>query len=203
MGRPRTIDDRKILEAARDVFLADAAATTADVAKRARISQASIFKRFKSKQALFLAAMQEERDRQDWIGGLKIRSAEIGIKEALIETGVKVVSFMRPLAPLLLTSWAKRLEFGFPKTFASRNSHVAQELVAFIGEEMRAGRLRKHDPVFVTRAFMGALQSYVWMSLMLGKRFPGSELGVEEYVRGIVGVLWNGIAPPKKEGADR
>ena len=56
------IDDQKLLEVARDVFLRrGVGATTAEVAKKAGISQASVFKHFKSKQRLFFAAMKAEQ----------------------------------------------------------------------------------------------------------------------------------------------
>ena len=59
MGRPRLIEDDAILAAAREVFLArGAAATTQDVAERVGLSQAAIFKRFATKQELFLGWAQ-------------------------------------------------------------------------------------------------------------------------------------------------
>ena len=61
MGRRQTIQDSDILQAARQVFLSRGVhATTLDVAKRASISEASVFKRFKTKSALFCAAMRPQ-----------------------------------------------------------------------------------------------------------------------------------------------
>lgn len=50
MARPVAIHDPTILDAAREVFLLrGAAATTAEVARRAGVSEGSIFKRYRTK----------------------------------------------------------------------------------------------------------------------------------------------------------
>lgn len=55
MARSRSITDEQILEAARAVFLEDGfSASTLEIARRAGISEASIFKRFSTKENLFL-----------------------------------------------------------------------------------------------------------------------------------------------------
>jgi len=89
-------------------------ATTDEVAKRAGISQASIFKRFKSKQRLFLEAMQAERARQDWVGYFEQRSKEVGLQQALADLGTRVLGFFVRALPLALVSWSNRGEFGLP-----------------------------------------------------------------------------------------
>jgi AcrR family transcriptional regulator len=56
MGRPRTISDEALLDAARAVFLRDGAqASTAEIARAAGISEGLIFKRFSTKDELFHA----------------------------------------------------------------------------------------------------------------------------------------------------
>jgi AcrR family transcriptional regulator len=198
MGRPAIIDDEKVLDAAREVFLAKGVnATTSEVAKRAGISQASIFKRFKSKQRLFLSALHAERVRQDWIGVFERRTAEVGVREALVELGLRAISFAGQILPLVLVSWSNRAEFGPPPGFEkgpySPFSGV-ERMVAVLGREMKAGRLRKHEPWLVARAVIGAVQSYALMSVVL-KRPLGPPLEPEAYVRGVVDVVWDGIGP--------
>ena len=62
-GRPPTIDSEKLLAAAREVFLERGIrATTLEVAQRARVSEGSLFHRFKTKEALFRAALRLEED---------------------------------------------------------------------------------------------------------------------------------------------
>jgi AcrR family transcriptional regulator len=58
MGRPKLIEDAKLLEIARQVFREHGhTAKTRHVAKAAGISEAALFKRFKTKNALFYAAL--------------------------------------------------------------------------------------------------------------------------------------------------
>lgn len=58
MGRPKTISDDAVLRIARDVFREHGhTATTREVAQAAGISEAVLYQRFGSKDALFFAAM--------------------------------------------------------------------------------------------------------------------------------------------------
>mgnify|MGYP001134528590 CR=1 FL=1 len=60
MARPTSIDDDQILTAARAVFLEHGIrGTTLEVAQRAGVSEGSIFKRWKTKEELFHAAMNQ------------------------------------------------------------------------------------------------------------------------------------------------
>src|SRR5688572_23503921 len=57
-GRPKVISDEALLAIAREVFLERGIrATTAEVAERAGIAEGTVFLRFKSKDALFRAAV--------------------------------------------------------------------------------------------------------------------------------------------------
>jgi AcrR family transcriptional regulator len=200
VGRPRLIDDQEILDAAREIFLErGAVATTADVARRVGISQASIFKRFATKQELFLAAMVTGRYRQDLLEQFRSQTKEAGIREALIDVGQKLIPFFRQALPLVLLSWSNRGEFGLPKSMRAGSfppAQAAQEIVAIIEGEMKAGRIRRQDPWLVTRAFVGALQNYVLLEIVTkGELVMGPKCGSDAYVEGIVEVLWTGIAP--------
>ncbi len=62
MGRPTILSDEKILSAARRVFLERGIrATTAEVAREAGVAEGSLFKRWKTKHALFFAALATGR----------------------------------------------------------------------------------------------------------------------------------------------
>jgi AcrR family transcriptional regulator len=204
MGRPRLIADEAILAAAREVFLAQgAAATTQAVALRAGLSQAAIFKRFPTKQELFLAAMAGGKERQDVIDRFQQRAKSHGIRRALVGLGDGLLPLFRQKLPLLLLSWSNRAEFGFPKAMSGGSyppTRAVREVVAFLEGEMRARRLRKHDPWLVTRAFVGSLQHYVLMELLSkGADLPIPALSPKEFVRGLVELLWKGVAPLKEQ----
>ena len=204
MGRPRLIADEAILAAAREVFLAQgAAATTHAVALRVGVSQAAIFKRFPTKQELFLAAMASDPERQDIVDRFQKRAKAHGVRRALAGLGDDLLPLFRRMLPLLMLSWSNRAEFGFPKAMSGGSyppTRAAREIVSFMEGEMRARRLRKHDPWLVTRVFVGSLQSYALMELLSkGAEMTVPALPPKQYVRGLVEVLWKGIAPPREQ----
>jgi AcrR family transcriptional regulator len=196
LGRPVTIDDEKLLEAAREVFLSKgAAATTQEVARKAGVSQASVFKRYKTKQALFLAAMHAHRRRLDWLAALQKRTPEVGLRQAMIDVGVEMIGFLEKIFPLVLVSWSNRGEFGFDKgTRRSGPAGGIEQLTQFLQTEIDAGRLNQLDPWSVVRAFAGSLHSYVLMSLVT-KNGIGPNWNARAYVTGVVNVLWEGLTP--------
>ena len=58
MGRRKRIEDDELLAIARDVFVADGfRASTREIARRAEVSEAILFQRFRTKPELFFAAM--------------------------------------------------------------------------------------------------------------------------------------------------
>src|SRR5690349_10683369 len=91
-GRPPVISDGKILDTARDVFLEHGIrATTAEVAVRARFSEGTIFHRFKSKDALFRAAMRFEPEKgPQLIEALLPRVGEADLRASLIALGTRL-----------------------------------------------------------------------------------------------------------------
>ena len=200
MGRPATVSDAQILEAARELFLKQGTAATVEgVAQRVGVSQAAIFKRFKTKQGLFLAAMVIERERRDWPGQIRRRTQEVGLREALTEAGVEIIGFAKKAFPLVLVGWSNRGEFGAPKNSRARMSQGIRELVRFFEEEMAAGRLRRLEPWSAARAFVGALHSYVLFSIIHENSRLGPNWTPRAYVRGVVDVLWDGLAPVEKK----
>ena len=90
MPRPVSIQDDVILRAAREIFLEKGwDATTSEIAAKAGVSNGIIFKRFKTKQALFQSAMQEQGNWGQTIPALL--DASLGkrdVQETLIELGV-------------------------------------------------------------------------------------------------------------------
>lgn len=204
MGRPPTVDDRRILEVAREVFLKKGVnASTTEVARKAGVSQASIFKHFQTKQRLFLAAMQVERERQDWVGHFENKRREAGLEEALVDLGVRVLHFFMQVLPVAMVAWSNRGELGISKGFLDSHvspSRVAQPLIELLEREMRAGRVRRHEPWLVLRTFIGSMQSYALINHLF-KGALGPPFTPEEYVRGVVGVLWRGLSPGKESQA--
>ena len=84
MPRPISIKDQTIIDAARAIFLERGfAATTAEVAGRAGVSEGTLFNRFHSKVGLFQAAMALEAI--DFIDGVEERVGVGDLREHLMQ----------------------------------------------------------------------------------------------------------------------
>jgi len=204
VARPTTISDERILEAARAVFIEHGiAATTAEVAKRAGVAEGSIFKRFATKAELFKQAMQIDLDDPDFLRTLVAAQDDDDPREVLYEVGVQTVAFFRRIMPAMI------LQFGtgkkgalLPEQLMGPNSpplRALKTLAAFFERHMKAGRMRKHEPEIVARMMLGSIQSYVFFEILLRaqQKMP---LPVEEYLRGLINVLWTGCEPAPKRG---
>ena len=197
MARPAHITDEQILTAAREVFLERGfQATSAEVAKRAGVAEGSIFKRFKTKHALFIAAMKMEEP--EWMRGLEKRTGKGDLKQNLVELGLEIVGFFRQLMPLMMMAWSNPGPSGLPEVLSEPNPpplRAIKRLASFFESEIRAHRLRRHDAEIIARAYLGGLQNYVFMELLL-KAQDELPLPAEMHVRGLVSLLWNGLGPP-------
>jgi AcrR family transcriptional regulator len=201
MSRPVTIRDETILEAARAVFLERGiAATTAEVAGRAGVSEGTLFNRFGSKEQLFKAAMGMQIDEPDWAYLFLSRVGTGDVKEHLYELGIKFVEFFQKLVPMLMMVWSnptmtsgKQREIHNGKHPATRNIRL---VMGYLEAEMKAGRLRKQDPEIVARAFMGSLFNYAFLDVatFVHEELPQPK---EAFVKGLIAVLWGGMAPPR------
>ena len=203
MARPTTISDERILEAARAVFLEQGvAATTAEVAKRAGVAEGSIFKRFATKADLFKAAMAIDFDDPEFIRTLVGARDEDAPAETLYQVGLQAVGFFRRMMPLIMMSFGTGKKVGLPEHILAPGSpplRALKAIAAYVERQIRAGRMRKHEPEIVARMLMGSIQSYVFFEIVLRtqQKMP---LPVEEYLRGLINVLWSGVEPAPRKG---
>jgi AcrR family transcriptional regulator len=196
MARPVSIRDESIIAAAREVFLERGIqATTAEVAERAGVSEGSVFKRFKTKAELFEAAMGEELPKPAFLKNLTSRVGKGTIDESLFELGMEILAFFRELIPLMMMAWSNPGPNGLPARIAGPNPppvRALNKLAGFFEAEMQRGRLRRHDAEVVARTFVGALHHFAFFELLqvTGDALP---LGAEQYVRGLVSLMIQGI----------
>jgi AcrR family transcriptional regulator len=203
MARPTTISDERILDAARAVFLEQGiAATTAEVAKRAGVAEGSIFKRFATKAELFKSAMKIDLEDPDFLRTLVAARDEDDPCDTLYAVGLQAVAFFRRMMPLVMLQFGTGKKIGLPENFLGPQSpplRALKTVAAFIDRQIRAGRMRKHEPEIVARMLLGSIQSYVFFEILLRaqQKMP---LPVEEYLRGLINVLWTGVEPAPKRG---
>jgi AcrR family transcriptional regulator len=167
MGRSRVITDKQILEAAREIFLAEGfGASTVEIARRAGVSEGSIFKRFATKEKLFFAAMREGSTPQ-WVRDLNSIIGQGDLKQNLVGLSYQVIEFLREFVPRIVMAQSKGTIspdlVGLDEPPLSRD---LKALTVFFCEEMKLGRIRAGNPEIPARILLGALTSHVLMEQM-------------------------------------
>ncbi len=200
MGRNPKITNDEILEAARQVFLDQGSgASTADIADRAGISEASIFKRFATKQDLFLAAIGITKT-PTWVKKLESGTPNPEFKAELIEICGEILAFYQDVFPRVIMMMSPMKLLLMSKQFIPppiRDSHL---LAGFLQRAIDLGYLRPCDARTVAQALVGAVNNYAmtqaFMKSPKASTFvPSEQLKPEEFVRSTIDILWAGIAP--------
>jgi len=199
-GRPPVISDEKILDTARDVFLEQGIrATTAEVALRARISEGTIFHRFKSKDALFRAAMRfDPAQGPQLIAALLPRVGAPDLHASLVELGTRILGLGRVILPVMMMSWSNPSgEYSLEKIVNRRERFQTplQPLCAFLEAEMDGGRLLRTNVQVLGRAFLGGLRDYCMTELL--HRDDPQRPPMEAFVEGLVELLFRPAARPR------
>ena len=204
MPRPVSIQDNVILRAAREIFLEKGwDATTSEIAAKAGVSHGIIFKRFKTKQALFQSAMH---DQSDWGQAIPaLLNSSLGRKDVettLVELGTLFVEKFLLVIPALMMSWSNKpespreaeLAATTGKERAGRALQAVKTIASYLKAEQRLGRIRDTDFEVIAQAFVGALWHHAFLQVMLtdGKTGPAKE---RRYVKRLVKAMWTGIAP--------
>ena len=203
MPRPVSIQDDVILRAAKEIFLEKGwDATTSEIAAKAGVSHGIIFKRFKTKQALFQTAMQDQSNWGQAIPTLlKSSLGRQDIETTLVELGALFVEKFLVIIPALMMAWSNKQETQNTAESAAANKERATKalqavktIAAYLEAEYKLGRIRDTDFEVVAQAFVGALWHHSFLQVMLtgGKSGPAKE---RRYVRRLVKAIWSGIAP--------
>lgn len=209
-GRPPIISSEALLAIAREVFLERGIrATTAEVAERARISEGTIFHRFRSKDALFRAAMQFDPDRIPEPLASLPEGGRGDLRATLLDVGTRMLALGRVAVPMMMMSWSNPAgEYALDKLITRPHGYrkAFQKLRTFFAEEVSAGRLRA-DPDALSRIFMGSLHHFCMTELIFSpdQQQPGSpggqSSGARAYVESLVDLLVRGASPPGDERA--
>jgi AcrR family transcriptional regulator len=194
MGRPKTVDDDAILEAARRCFLKHGSSVSISViARELQVSHTTVFNRFGTKEALMLAALGPPRN-LPWISMLESGPDERPLADQLAEFGIVVVEFFHDLIPRLEILWAVGVS---PKDVFSEHEVPApmvahRALAAWFCRAIDAGRVRATDPDLLALLTIGALRAKPFTERVCGMVVGGPDT-TEGYVRGVCLVLLGGF----------
>ncbi len=201
-GRPPSIDTEQLLKVARKVFLERGIrATTLEVAERAGVSEGALFHRFKTKEALFRAAMELPAEEVpqllmsavDRLDKLELREALLQLASALLEIG-------RIAMPLMMMSWSNPNQCSeTPQDETHVNYRLFVKRIAmFFEAQMHAGKLRRMDAEVIARVFLGSIHHYCMIRIIAGDQQQATFVPEGMFARGLVDLLLNGaLAAPE------
>jgi AcrR family transcriptional regulator len=195
-GRPITLSETDLLDAAREVFLERGLdATTVEIAQRAKISESVIFHRYKTREALVIAVFERQIVMPSAFERLAFVVGKGELAEHLFQVGNGMIDLMKTVLPFMM------MAFSSPTKMTRFHARVCKPhpirlrmirlLSGYFEAEVRNGRLRAIDPEILARAFLGAVQHYV-MSEFVEQSSDPLPLSAATYLRGTINVLLEG-----------
>lgn len=193
MGRPRIIEDADLLRHARAVFVRQGGSgSTREIARRAGVSEGALFRRYKTKSALFLAAMMPPEP--DMAAILAPGSAAADPRRALTAIGGRMLDYFREVIPVMLHLMANPA-IGLQDIVTHFRVNPAAALIdglaGYLRDAMKAGRLTVDDPQAAAGLFVAAVHSLAQFEIFgaHGGNVPAAAIDQ------LVGALWAGLAP--------
>jgi AcrR family transcriptional regulator len=195
-GRPTSIREDDILDAARAVFLARGLdATTAEIAARAGISESLIFYRYKTKEALLVAVIDRQIAVPPLFEALAERVGRGELADHLFEIGAAIIEAMQTFLPLMMMAWSSPVKLTVLHERLKHPNPVQIRMIRLLSgyfeAEARRGRLRRVDPEILARGFFGGVCDYV-MSRFLHHTEERLPLGAQTFLRSWVQILLDG-----------
>lgn len=192
--RPRQFTDDEVLEIARRCFLEHGPrVSTSVIASELGVSQAALFKRFKTKQALMVRALAPA-GRPPWIDQVEAGPDDRPVPEQLREAVEGINTFFEQMLPCFTVlrsagiepeSMMREYELP-PPTLAHRT------LTAWFRRLHEAGRATIPHPQSTAMAFLGAIHARHMLNHVLGEHAPQTE---PDFLDNLVHVFWAGIDP--------
>lgn len=205
-GRPRLISDSQILDVAREVFLARGIQATAEeVAERASVSEGTIFHRFKSKDALFRAAMRvDPEELPAFVESLARRVGKGALRERLLHFASRMLEVGRTAVPVMMMSWSNPTgEYRLEKLMGRRDGYqrAFRAVCEFFTRELAARNLGEEKAELLARIFMGSLHHYCMSELFAAA--STSSVSRTQFTEGLVDVLLTALGYNTEPAAHR
>lgn len=201
MARPPKITTEEIITVARQVFLEQGAgASTLVIAERAGISEAAIFKRFGTKQALFLASMGIS-DNHPWINVLSQGVPTAAIRADLIEICSQILEFYEEVMPRVLMMMNQGNTSSPPLMLEPPPIRDTQLMAGYLERAIDKGYIKSCNAIVVAHVIIGGINSYVIMENMPRLPFPApfflqnKSINPELFIPDLIDTIWAGIDP--------
>jgi AcrR family transcriptional regulator len=210
MPRTPTISNEEILAAAREVFLAQGlGASTLAIAEKAGISEASIFKRFGTKQALFLAAIGV-LETPPWVKHLAPPTP--AMRSELTDICTQMLDFYQEVLPRVMMMMTQH-QMPHPQLMPPPPVRDTLLLTKFLEQGMAQGYLHAGNAQVIAHLLVGSIVNYVVsqnvvQQLATNAPTPGAmpvsmpmpialpdPLPPQAFIQALIDSLWSGISP--------
>ncbi len=193
---------QQILELATEIFARQGyeGTTTRQIAQRARVNEAIIFRHFPTKEELYWAVIERQCEINAGRARMQAKLAGEGDdRDRLIALAEEILARDTTLMRLLLFSALENHELS-SRFFRTHVAQVYEILADFIRHGIAAGRFRDIDPLLAARGFLGMLFYHRQVQeLFGGKRYHPYES--HEVASTLVGIWLDGMQP--RDGDDR
>jgi AcrR family transcriptional regulator len=172
-------------------------ATTLEVAERAGVSEGVLFHRFKSKEALFSAAMDFDREEppQQVLKAIEElrQQEELDAREAIIRLASTLVEVGRVALPIMMMSWSNPQPLAAPLFDEKRKKfqQILKALGSYFELQMARGKLRQMDAEVLARTLLGSVHHFVLTRILI-EEGDGAVMPEGMFVRGLADLLLNG-----------
>ena len=192
--RPRRFTDEDILDATQACILEiGPSVSTTVIADRLGMSQAAIFKRFGTKEKLFLAALSRPLQRNPISELMEGGPSDEPIRDQMIQMGEAIIAVMRRVVPCMAMLHAS--DINPAECMRHEDSPPIQGrkmLTQWFRLAIEQERVRAFDPHVMAVAFIGMLKARPFREIILAD--TALECTDRDYVIQIVDFLWTGIA---------
>jgi AcrR family transcriptional regulator len=188
MGRPRKVTTEEILAAARQIFWDRGIETpTADIAQQAGVSEALIFKRFATKQDLFLAAIGIDQP-PAWVKRLDQSLPQADFQADLTDLLTDMLAFYQDMIPRVLMMMSP-VALIKSQQFVPPPIRDYQLFATFLDRAIAEGHIRDCNTRVVAHLVVGSINNYAVTTALLHKHPKLVEcnepLDAQEFIAGV------------------
>jgi AcrR family transcriptional regulator len=199
MARHTTITDDQILDAARAVFVEEGfRARTSKVAQLAGVSEGTIFKRFETKERLFMEALRIPHP-APWYRVIDELVGTGDMRENLVTLGVEMLTFFQQTLPQMLAAAGIKLPPAGPppgpppKEGMNLAMQDLDKICGYLEQEQALGRIRETDTKVLATLLFGCFANPILrVSLLRDVQAPEE---IRQCAESMIEILWNGIKP--------
>ena len=201
-GRPTILSDDALLDAAQAVLLEKGLdATTADVARKANISESVIFHRFKTKEAMFIAILERRTALDPEMKELSARAGNGDIADHLHVFGTALIDKVRALLPFFMLLFSSPLKMNLLREWVQQaHPKYFRLLNRYFEQEARLGRLKSVSTQTLAGTYLGGIREYVFTELLSNGDTP-LPVAAPQYLREMIEILLRGVAEENPIGS--